>query len=104
MVFPGIKKTNNLAIAGFLFPFMAAGLVSGLVLYNWKHSLPFPIRIPFITLIPLILIGGLIFSIKSIPMIDKRGDKDYAYSGLVLNIFFILLYIASLIYCLCLPS
>jgi len=47
---------------------------------------------------------GLFLSLRSIPLIQEKGDKDYAYSGLVLNTFFILLYIFSLIYLLFLPS
>lgn len=95
---PGFRKTNNRAIAGFLLPFVAAGLASVLVLGFDKESLPFPPWVPFVTVIPLILTLGLTLSLKSIPFIEKLGDKDYAYSGLVLNIFFILFYIASLIY------
>jgi hypothetical protein len=97
-IFSGFRKTNNRAIAGFLLPFVAAGLASILVLGFDKDSLPFPLWVPFVTVIPLILILGLTLSLKSVPFIEKLGDKDYAYSGLVLNIFFILFYIASLIY------
>jgi hypothetical protein len=96
-IFPEFRKTNNRAIAGFLLPFVAAGLASVLVLGFDKDSLPFQLWVPFVTVIPLILILGLTLSLKSIPFIEKLGDKDYAYSGLVLNIFFILFYIASLI-------
>jgi hypothetical protein len=53
--------------------------------------------VPFVSLIPLILIAGLFLSLSSIPRIRDLGDKDYAYSGLVLNSFFILLYAGSLI-------
>jgi hypothetical protein len=97
-IFPGFRKTNNRAIAGFLLPFVAAGLAAILVLGFDKESLPFQLWVPFVTVIPLILILGLTLSLKSVPFIEKLGDKDYAYSGLVLNIFFILFYIASLIY------
>lgn len=100
-VFPGFRRTNNRAIAGFLLPFVAAGLASVLVLGFDRESLPFPLWVPFVTLIPLIFVLGLTLSLKSLPFIEKLGDKDYAYSGLVLNIFFILFYIASLIYYLC---
>ena len=100
-VFSGFRKTNNRAIAGFLLPFVAAGLASVLLLGFDRESLPFQLWVPFLTLIPLILILGLTLSLKSVPFIEKLGDKDYAYSGLVLNLFFILLYIASLIYYLC---
>jgi hypothetical protein len=103
-IFPGFRKTNNRAIAGFLLPFVAAGLASLLVLGLDKDSLPFQFWVPFVTVIPLILILGLTLSLKSVPFIEKLGDKDYAYSGLVLNIFFILFYIASLVYYLCTAS
>ena len=83
---------------------MAAGLASVLVLGFDRASLPFQFWVPFVTVIPLILILGLTLSLKSVPFIEKLGDKDYAYSGLVLNIFFILFYIASLIYYLCKAS
>ncbi len=83
-------------------PFVAAGLASALVLYghNEYGSASYPstlFRITFLALIPLILLLGLWLSIKSIPLIPERGDKDYAYSGLVLNLFFILLYVFCLI-------
>jgi hypothetical protein len=97
-MFPGFRKTNNRAIAGFLLPFVAAGFASVLVLGFDRESLPFLLWVPFVTVIPLILILGLTLSLKSVPFIEKLGDKDYAYSGLVLNIFFILFYIASVIY------
>lgn len=97
-VFPRFRKTNNRAIAGFLLPFVAAGLASVLVLGIEKDSLPVQLWVPFVTVIPLILVLGLILCIKSIPFIEELGDKDYAYSGLVLNIFFILFYVVSVIY------
>ncbi len=103
-IFPGFRKTNNRAIAGFLLPFVAAGLASVLVLGFEEDSLPFQLWVPFLTVVPMILILGLALSLKSVPFIEKLGDKDYAYSGLVLNIFFILFYIASLIYYLCTTS
>jgi hypothetical protein len=100
-ILPGIRKTNNRAIAGFLLPFVAAGLASVLVLGFEEDSLPFQLWVPFVTVVPMILLLGLVLSLKSLPFIEKLGDKDYAYSGLVLNIFFILFYIASMIYYLC---
>jgi hypothetical protein len=103
-VFPGFRKTNNRAIAGFLLPFVAAGLASVLVLGFEEHSLPFQLWVPFITLVPMILALGLVLSLKSLSFIEKLGDKDYAYSGLLLNIFFILFYIISVIYYLCTTS
>ena len=101
---PGCRKTNNRAIAGFLLPFVAAGLASVFVLGLGQESLPFQIWVPFVTVIPLILVLGLVLSIKAIPFIEKLGDRDYAYSGLVLNVFFILFYIISFIYYFCAKS
>ncbi len=95
---PGFRKTNNRAIAGFLLPFVAAGLASVLVLGFKEGSLPFQLWVPFVTVVPMILGLGLVLSLKSFRFIEKLGDKDYAYSGLVLNIFFILFYVTSLIY------
>jgi len=46
----------------------------------------------------LIMLTGVVSSVKSIPLIEEKGDKDYAYSGLTLNLLFMLVYITSLIY------
>ena len=100
MAYRSFRKTNHPAIVGFLMPFMAAGLASAYVLYHRGSLFSFWFRACFVVLIPLMLLGGLILSLKSIPLIKVRGDKDYAYSGLALNIFFILLYLASVIYLL----
>jgi len=90
-------KSNHAAIIGFLTPFLAAGIASVTILWGWNdHRSPF-FRMTFVAIIPLLLLFGLWLSIKSIPLIQEKGDKDYAYSGLVLNIFFILLYIFSAI-------
>jgi len=87
-----------------MLPFVAAGVAAALVLGFEEEALPFPLWLPFITVVPMILVLGLVLSLNSFPFIEKLGDKDYAYSGLVLNIFFILLYITSLIYYLCTTS
>lgn len=100
MAYQSFRKTNHPAILGFLMPFATAGLASTYVLYRRGDLISFGFWLCFLVLIPLMLIGGLILSLKSIPLIKARGDKDYAYSGLVLNIFFALLYIASLVYLL----
>ena len=104
MIIPRFRKTNHQAVFGFLLPFIAAGAVSFIVLYGRGGSLSQFSLILFVTLIPLILITGLVFSIRSIPRIKDLGDKDYAYSGLTLNLSFIVIYIISLIYCLSMPS
>jgi len=97
MVSGGFRKSNHPAIIGFLMPFATAGIASVSVLWGWNDDSPLFFRLTFIVLIPLFLIFGLWLSIKSIPLIQAKGDKDYAYSGLVLNIFFILLYVFSAI-------
>ena len=59
----------------------------------------FRFLITFLGVIPVLLAAGVFLSVKSIAFIEEKGDKDYAYSGLVLNLFFALLYLASLVYC-----
>jgi len=85
-------------VAGFLLPFASAGLACVLVLYGFQGPFPFSSFFPFLSVIPLILCLGLICSLKAIPRIHDLGDKDYAYSGLVLNLFFIGIYIYSVIH------
>jgi hypothetical protein len=94
----GLKKTNNRAVLGFLFPFLAMGAACAVVLGERSFGLPFPVWLPILVLVPALLAGGLFLSITSIPLIDELGDKDYAYSGLVLNLFLILLFLASILY------
>jgi hypothetical protein len=102
---PDRPRTNHPAIVGFLLPFLAAGVSSAQVLYGRGDYTSFVSRAVFSALIPLMLGAGLYASLRSLPLIPEKGDKDYAYSGLVLNIFFILLYLFALIYALLrLPS
>jgi hypothetical protein len=92
------KKTNNRAVLGFLLPFLAMAVASATVLWFRSYGLPFPIWVPLVSLVPALLIVGLILSIASIPLIEDLGDKDYAYSGLVLNGFLLLLFVCSTLY------
>jgi hypothetical protein len=93
----GFRKTNHYAVAGFLLPFMTAALACIVVLFGYGSRSP-GFWFLFIGLFPLLLCTGLVFSIKSIPLIRELGDKDYAYSGLVLNIFFIFIYLYAVLY------
>ena len=98
MALSGSQKPNGLAIAGFLAPFVAAG-VTGLLLLGLGEDLkPFKVSIAYLTITPLILLTGIVLSLKSLPLVQELGDKDYAYSGLVLNILFLIVYVTSLIY------
>ena len=94
------KKTNNRAVLGFLLPFLAMAVASATVLWFRAYGLPFPIWIPLVSVVPALLIVGLTLSIASIPFIEDRGDKDYAYSGLVLNVFLLVLFVCSILYSL----
>jgi hypothetical protein len=78
-------------------PFVAAGIASVTILWGWNAYSSFFFKLTLVAIIPLLLLFGLWLSIKSVPLIQEKGDKDYAYSGLVLNIFFILLYLFSAI-------
>lgn len=94
----GYRETNHLAIAGFLLPFAAAAVTGLLILIGGDDFKSSKLVIIYIIIVLLILLAGMTCSIKSIPLIEKKGDKDYAYSGLVLNILFLLIYLVSLIY------
>lgn len=99
MKFLDFRKTNHPAIAGFLTPFLSAGFASFYVLFGKGDYASHLFLVSFLGIIPVLLAAGLFLSIKSISFIGEKGDKDYAYSGLVLNVFFALFYVASLIYC-----
>ena len=90
------KKTNHRAVAGFLMPFAAAGLTGGLLLLVEDGAMSLAFLIPYLSVVPLALICGLILSIQSIPLIEELNDKDFAYSGLTLNLLFLTLYVISL--------
>ncbi len=94
----GSQKPNSLAIAGFLIPFAAAGITGILILGFGEDVTSLRVSILYLTIVPLVLLTGLVFSLKSIPLIEQLGDRDYAYSGLTLNILFIIVYITSVIY------
>ena len=93
-----LRKTNHLAVVGFLLPFVAGALVGFLVVLVKKDFGRFQFLVPYFTVVPLILCGGLVCSTRSIPLIEERNDKDYAYSGLTLNILFLIVYVISLLY------
>ncbi len=80
-------------------PFLSAGFASFYVLFGKGDYGSYRFLISFLGIVPVLLAAGVFLSVKSISLIEEKGDKDYAYSGLVLNLFFTLLYLASLIYC-----
>jgi hypothetical protein len=92
------RKTNHLAVAGFLLPFAAAGVSGALVLAGGSDFREFGYSLFYLILVPLILLMGLAASIRSIPRIALSGDRDYAYSGLTLNLLFLAVYAISLLY------
>jgi len=95
---PGFQKPNSLAIAGFFAYFVAAGITGLLLLAVGEDLKPFKVSIAYLAITPLILLTGIVLSLKSIPLVQELGDKDYAYSGLILNILFLFVYVTSLIY------
>ena len=92
------RKVNHLAIAGFLLPFASCGIVGGLILLVKRDFSSLMFFLPYFSVVPGTLGLGLFCSIRSIGLIEERNDKDYAYSGLTLNIVFLLIYIISVIY------
>jgi hypothetical protein len=99
MKFLHFRKANHRAIVGFLIPFLCAGFASFYVLFGAGDYASRFFLVSFLGVVPVLLAAGLFLSVKSIALIGEKGDKDYAYSGLVLNLFFALLYLASLVYC-----
>ena len=93
-----MKKANNFAILGFLAPFVAAGITCGLLLIAGDGFKSSGVFLIYQVVIPLVLIIGVVLGVKSIPHIPELGDKDYAYSGLFLGIFFLVVFLLSLIY------
>ncbi len=98
------RKTNHLAIAGFLLPFVAAAVTGAFLLIVGEGFRSPEFLVPYLTIIPMILVLGLFSSLKSIPLIPERNDKDYAYSGLTLNILFLVVYTISFIYFITTPA
>lgn len=92
------KKANTLAIAGFLAPFVAAGVTCGLLLIAGDEFKSSGVFLIYQLAVPLILIIGVVLGVKSIPHIPELGDKDYAHSGLFLSIFFLVVFLLSLSY------
>jgi hypothetical protein len=91
-------QTNHPAVAGFLIPFAAAGVAASLVLFIQGKVWTLMFMVPYLTVVPGLLLAGLFLSIRSIPLIPERNDKDYAYSGLTLNLLFLFIYLLSLFY------
>jgi hypothetical protein len=79
-------------------PFVAAGVTCALLLIAGDEFESSKVFIIYQTIVPLILITGMVLGIKSIPHIHELGDKDYAYSGLFLSIFFLAVFLLSLIH------
>lgn len=93
-----MKKSNNLAVLGFLLPFAVAAIAGSLILAVKRDFASTKFLIPYFSIVPLVLLCGLLCSIRSIPLVPDLNDKDYAYSGLILNILFLAIYCTSVIY------
>ena len=89
---------NKLAGIGFFLSLIGTE-VMGLLLYcGQKNYGSLLFAFPYVIIVPLIQLTCLVSSFKSIPFVKEWGDKDFAQGGLILNILFLSLYIASLIY------
>lgn len=94
----GPQKPNSRAVAGFLAPFVAAGITGALVLGFQGNVTSLGASVIYLTVVPIVLVAGLVLSLCSIPFIETLGDKDYAYSGLTLNILFLIVYLTSVLF------
>jgi hypothetical protein len=96
MSFFEFRKANHLAIIGFLCPFLAAGITAAFLLGEGPGSQAHIYSPYYLVTNPVILGAGVILSLRSIKRIETLGDRDYAYSGLVLNLLFLTLYLMSI--------
>ncbi|MEJ2587623.1 MAG: hypothetical protein P8165_08575 [Deltaproteobacteria bacterium] len=96
MSFFEFRKANHLAILGFLCPFLAAGITAALLL-GAGPGVQANVYSPWYLVVnPVILVAGIVLSLRSIKRIETLGDRDYAYSGLVLNLLFLTFYLISI--------
>ena len=93
-----LGDVNKLASFGFFLSLMGVEVMGILLYFGQKNYGSFKFAFPYLIIVPLIQVTGLVLSIKSIGYIEEWGDKDYAQGGLFLNILFLSLYVASLIY------
>jgi hypothetical protein len=85
-------------VAGFLAPFISAGVTGLLILMGEEAFTELRFFIPYLFLVPAVLVAGLVLSIQSLSYVEELGDKDYAYSGLALNLFCLFFFVLSLVY------
>lgn len=85
-------------MAGFLAPFVATGITCALMLLAKDDFETSGLFVLYEFIIPIIPFFGLIMGIRSIPKIPELGDRDYAYSGIFLNVLFLVIFVLSLIY------
>ena len=89
---------NKLAGVGFFLSLIGIEVMGLLLYFGQRSYTSFTFALPYLTVVPLIQLTGLLSSLKSIRYIEEWGDKDYAQGGLFLNILSLSLYIVSLIY------
>ena len=80
---------NKLAGVGFFLSLMGAEVMALLIYFDQKNYISFKFALPYLIIVPLIQMAGLVSSLKSIRYVEEWGDKDYAQGGLFLNIFFL---------------
>ena len=93
-----LGDVNKLASVGFFLSLIGSEVMALLLYFGRKNYGSLKFALPYLIIVPLIQLTGLALSIKSIPYVEEWGDKDFAQGGLILNILFLSLYIASLIY------
>jgi hypothetical protein len=97
MSFFEFRKANHLAIIGFLCPFLAAGITAAFLLGEGPGLRAHVYSPWYLVINPVILVAGIVLSLRSIKRIEILGDRDYAYSGLVLNLLFLTFYVISIV-------
>ena len=93
-----LGDVNKLAGRGFFLSLIGAEVMSLFLYCGSKNYGSLLFAVLYLIIVPLIQLTGLVSSLKSILYVEEWGDKDFAQGGLVLNILFLSLYVASLIY------
>jgi len=89
---------NKLAGVGFFLSLVGVEVMCLLLYFGQGNYRSLRFVVPYLIIVPLIQVTGLVSSIKSTLYIEEWGDKDFAQGGLFLNTLFLSLYILSLIY------
>jgi hypothetical protein len=85
----GMKHSIHSCTKSIISSLIGAEVMGLLLYFGQKNYGSFKFALPYLIIVPLIQLTGLVSSLKSIPYIEEWGDKDYAQGGLFMNIIFL---------------